>query len=75
MSQNGLTLVANFADADGFYETLVLHLQDKTVEQAYEFNNRLLLVLANHIGDSRVLTEAIAAVSSSYGKIDASDQH
>ncbi len=51
----------NIADPDGFYaELLGVHEgRDRTESDA--INARLLLILANHIGDREVLSEAFAA--------------
>ncbi len=51
----------NIVDPDGFYaELLAVHEgRDRTESDA--INARLLLILANHIGDRDVLSEAFAA--------------
>lgn len=54
-----LTLKPNIADPDGFYEFLVDSQRDMTDEEANRMNARLVLVLANQIGDAAVLREAI----------------
>ena len=56
-----LTLDANIADPDGFYaELLALH-DGLTDDESQALNARLILVLANHIGDRNVLREAMRA--------------
>lgn len=49
----------NIPDPDGFYEELIACQRDLDDEQASLFQARLLLVLANHVGDRGVLTEAM----------------
>jgi len=51
---------SNLVDPDGFYEELIASQRDLTDEQAELFQAKLLLVLANHVGDRSVLREAIA---------------
>lgn len=52
---------SNLADPDGFYaELLKLHDGREEADSA-AINARLILVLANHIGDREVLTQAFAA--------------
>ena len=50
----------NIADPDGFYEALVGIHRDLTPEQSRLVNAKLILLLANHIGDLTVLRQAIA---------------
>jgi hypothetical protein len=53
----------NFQDADGFYERLLDAHQDLSREQSELLNARLILLLANQIGDTQVLADCIAAAS------------
>ena len=53
----------HFQDADAFYEQLLDAHQGLSREASEALNARLILVLANQIGDSRVLSECIAAAS------------
>ena len=55
-----LNLAPNIADPDDFYAELVNSQRNLDEEQALRMNARLILLLANHIGDWTVLTEAIA---------------
>lgn len=48
-------------DADGFYEKLLDAHQGLTKEQSDLLNARLILILANQVGDAKVLAECIAA--------------
>jgi len=57
--KNGLTTEPNIPDPDGFYERLIAAHRDLDEEQSAALNSRLILLLANHIGDQAVLIEAI----------------
>ena len=50
----------NIPDVDGFYEELVAAQRDANDEQAVGVLAKLVLLLANHIGDRAVLSEALA---------------
>jgi hypothetical protein len=57
---NHLKLEPRIADPDGFYERLIdLHL-GLTPDQSARVNAKLILLLANHVGDRAVLDEALA---------------
>lgn len=49
------------AAPDDFYEALTALHRDLEFEESAKVNAKLVLLLANHIGDMKVLTEAIAA--------------
>ncbi|MBL0089384.1 MAG: DUF2783 domain-containing protein [Ideonella sp.] len=49
----------NLVDPDGFYEELIDSQRGLTEEQAEMMTSRLLLILANHIGDRAVLSQAL----------------
>jgi hypothetical protein len=51
----------NLQDADTFYEQLLDAHQGLSAEQSELFNSRLILLLANQVGDTRVLQECLAA--------------
>jgi hypothetical protein len=51
----------NLQDADGFYEQLLDAHQGLTPQQSELLNARLILLLANQLGDARVLKECLAA--------------
>ena len=55
----------NLADPDGFYEALINTHSDLTPTQSEALNARLVLLLANHIGDLSVLREAMKLACSS----------
>ena len=48
------------SDPDGFMESIQELHRDRTEEESRRINARLILLLANHIGDEDVLREAIA---------------
>ena len=48
-----------FSPGDDFYELLIDTHRDLTDEQSAMVNARLILLLANHIGDITVLREAM----------------
>ena len=50
----------HIADPDGFYEKLVVAQSDLPDAQAQKMLAKLVLLLANHVGDRAVLSEAIA---------------
>lgn len=55
-----LVTTPNFDDPDGFYaELLALH-EGCAEAESEAINARLILILANHIGKSAVLREALA---------------
>ncbi|TAM43807.1 MAG: DUF2783 domain-containing protein [Burkholderiaceae bacterium] len=51
----------NFHDADAFYEQLLDAHTDLSPEESQLLNARLILLLANQVGDDRVLAECIEA--------------
>lgn len=55
-----LTLTPNIPESDGFYEELVNAQRDMDNAQAERMMAKLALILSNHIGDRRTLSEAIA---------------
>ena len=59
----GLTTTPNIPDPDGFYaELLALH-EGREKDESDAINARLLLILANHIGDRAVLRQAFATAA------------
>ncbi len=54
-----LNLTRNVPDPDGFYEYLVSSQRHMSDEEANCMNARLILILANQIGDPDVLKAAI----------------
>lgn len=54
----------NIPNPDGFYEELIGAQRDLSDDQADMVLAKLVLMLANHIGDRAVLSEAIALARS-----------
>jgi hypothetical protein len=50
---------ANIADPDGFYQELIDSQRDMEEGRAELMNCKLVLLLANHIGDRGILREAL----------------
>ena len=57
----------NFQDADAFYEQLLDAHQDLSAEQSAMLNARLVLLLANQVGDAKVLKECVEAAKAMPG--------
>jgi hypothetical protein len=55
-----LNLTPNLTAPDDFYATLIESHDGLTEEDSQALNARLILILANHIGDTTVLREALA---------------
>lgn len=55
-----LTTKPNIADADGFYARLLATHRGMDDAESHALNARLVLILANHIGDGQVLEQALA---------------
>ena len=51
----------NLQDADGFYELLLDAHEGLSPEQSQLLNARLILLLANQVGDAKVVEECIEA--------------
>ena len=60
--------VRAFTPGDDFYEMLIEAHRELDDERSEMLNARLVLLLANHIGDLRVLREAIAAARAGVAK-------
>lgn len=50
----------NIPGPDAFYEALIAAQRDLTDDQADMLLAKLVLILANHVGDRAVLSEALA---------------
>lgn len=57
---NMLDTNPNIAPADDFYQKLIELHEGKSDAESMKINAKLVLLLANHIGDERILDEAIA---------------
>ena len=53
----------NLQDADSFYEQLLDAHQGLSPQQSELLNARLILLLANQVGDAKVLRECIEAAA------------
>ncbi|WP_341862112.1 DUF2783 domain-containing protein [Gymnodinialimonas sp. 57CJ19] len=53
----------NIADPDGFYDELLAAHEGLSKDQSDALNARLILILANHIGDRDVLRAALQAAT------------
>lgn len=54
-----LNLEPNLPNPDNFYEALINTQRDLSEEQVQTITAKLILLLANHIGDNEVLDEAL----------------
>ncbi len=59
-SESGKRYFHAFTPGDDFYEALIDTHRELTDEQSAMVNAKLVLLLANHIGDIGVLREAMA---------------
>jgi len=50
----------NIAAPDDFYQELIDMHQDLSLEQSQLVNAKLILLLANHIGDAAILRQAMS---------------
>lgn len=55
----------NFTDHDAFYEQLLLAHEGLTEADSALLNARLILLLANQVGDQKVLAACISAARAS----------
>lgn len=60
-----LRIDPNVQDPDGFYAKLIELHQGLSQEQSHKLNAKLILMLANHIGDREVLDEICEYIRSS----------
>lgn len=58
-----LITTPNIAKPDDFFAALTDLHRDLSNEQSQAVNAKLILLLANHIGDNEVLAEALIAAS------------
>jgi hypothetical protein len=54
-----LTLTPNITDPDGFYKDLIDSQRNLDDREAARMNCKLVLLLANHIGDRSVIRDAL----------------
>jgi hypothetical protein len=55
-----LKLQPNFTDADAFYAALADVHRDRSAEASEQINARLILLLANQVGEQHILEQALA---------------
>lgn len=53
----------NIPDPDGFYDDLLAAHEGLSKDQSDALNARLILILANHIGDRDILRAALKAAA------------
>ena len=53
----------NLQDADGFYEQLLNAHEGLSADQSEQLNMRLILLLANQVGNASVLRDCIESAS------------
>lgn len=56
-----LNVTLNMANPDGFYKELIDSQRQMNEAEAAVMNCKLVLLLANHIGDAEVLRQALRA--------------
>lgn len=61
----------NIASPDDFYEALIESHRDLSPEQSQLLNAKLILLLANHIGDLTILRQAMAKAREGIAEIAA----
>ena len=72
--QPGKRFLRSYQAGDDFYQALVDTHRDLSDEQSAEVNARLILLLANHIGDLEVLREALAIAGQTNNTTDSADK-
>ncbi len=60
----------NIARPDDFYQILIDTHRDLTEEQSRDVNAKLILLLANHVGDMEILREAMTIARRSHDQAD-----
>ena len=66
--ESGKTCFRAYRPGDDFYQYLIDAHRDLSDAQSQKLNARLILLMANHIGDLAVLREAIAAAAEDLGE-------
>jgi len=61
----GLSTTANVQSPDDVYQLFIDMHQGCTEEESHRRNAKLIMTLANHIGDEGVIREAVALVMAS----------
>jgi hypothetical protein len=60
LAEHGQRYFRDFTPGDDFYEALIDTHRDLSDEQSQLLNAKLILLLANHVGDISVLRQALA---------------
>jgi hypothetical protein len=60
-----LITTPHFEAADAFYEALIDAHRELSTAQSHELNAKLVLLLANHVGQREALEQALAAARAS----------
>lgn len=63
-----LNLAPNFDNTDDFYAALLSAHEGLSEPEMHALNARLILILANHIGDQDILTQALDAAAPKGGR-------
>ena len=63
----GVRTVRDFTPGDDFYQLLIDAHRDLSAADSARLNARLILLLANHVGDLTVIREAIAQARAGLG--------
>ena len=56
-----LILTPNLSDPDGTYARLIAAHEGLSKQESDALNARLILILLNHLGDARLIEQALAA--------------
>jgi len=59
-NEAGKRYFRDFAPGDDFYEMLIAAHRDLSADRSAVLNAKLIVLLANHVGDLAVLREALA---------------
>ena len=57
----------NLDDHDGFYAELLATHKGLDLDQSQALNAQLIMILANHIGDREVLSDALTLARQGFG--------
>ncbi|MCU0951209.1 MAG: DUF2783 domain-containing protein [Burkholderiaceae bacterium] len=63
----GTRALRDFTPGDDFYQLLIDAHRDLSAEDSARLNARLILLLANHVGDLDVVREALAVAKDGLG--------
>jgi len=66
----GVRTVRDFTPGDDFYQLLIDAHRGLSAGDSARLNARLILLLANHVGDLTVIREAIAQARAGLGEAD-----